>query len=147
MSTNNETLQILKEGFDEVIARYAEGSDNVIMTDILLQITAESGLLTIYDDDDEEIYSSVVEEWVGDATDDYYDNVAQTIKTYIQQNAGVLENLSILKPYSFVLVDDDKETLTELHLVDDQLIVLDSESLMENLDKDLDDFFNKLMAE
>ncbi len=147
MSTNNQTLQILKEGFAEVAGRYAAGSDNVIMTDILLQITAESGLLTIYDDDDEEIYSSVVEEWVGDGTEDYYENVAQTIKAYIQQNASELENLSILKPYSFVLVDDDKETLAELHLVDDQLIALDSVSLMENLDKDLDDFFNKLMSE
>ena len=147
MSKNNETLQILEEGFAEVSKRFPAGSDNLIMTDILIQVIPENGMLSISDDDDNEIYSSIVEEWTGEGAEDYYDGVQQQLKDYIQSHAEQLENLSILKPYSFVLVDEDKETVAELHLVDDQLIVLDSDSLMQDLDKDLDDFFAKLMAD
>jgi len=147
MSNNSQTLQILKEGFDEVAKRFPTGSESMIMTDILIQVIPESGQINIFDDDDNEIYSSIVEAWVGDGEDDYINEVKEGLKDYIQSQAEQLDNLSILKPYSFVMIDEDKETIEELRLVDDQLIVLDSESLMQDLDKDLDDFFEKLMAD
>ena len=56
----------------------------------------------------------------------------------------VVENMSILKPYSFVLEDDDKEHIAELYLVDDDIAIIGGD-LMEGLDKDLDDFFDELM--
>jgi hypothetical protein len=54
--------------------------------------------------------------------------------------------MSILKPYSLVLEDDDKETITDLYVVDDDTVIIDNE-LMPGLDKDLDDFFKKLFKE
>jgi len=54
--------------------------------------------------------------------------------------------LGIIKPYSFVLEDDDKESIGELYVVDDDTVIIDSE-LMANLDQDLDDFFDKLLKE
>jgi hypothetical protein len=54
--------------------------------------------------------------------------------------------MSVLKPYSFVLEDDDRETIEELYLVDDDIVIL-NEELMADLDKDLDDFLNKLLKE
>ena len=51
--------------------------------------------------------------------------------------------MSILKPYSFVLEDDDKETIEELYLVDDDTVIL-QEELMAGLNKDLDDFLDHL---
>ena len=147
MSQNTQTLQILNEAFGEIIDKFAAGSDLCLMSDILLQANAESGQLRIYDDDDNEYYSGIVEEWVENKDEDFYDKVGAELKKYIIDHADVLENLSLIKPYSFVLIDDDKETVSELHLVDDQLIAIDSKSLMENLDKDLDDFFDRLMKE
>jgi hypothetical protein len=54
--------------------------------------------------------------------------------------------MSILKPFSLVLEDDDKETIAELYVVDDDTVIIDEE-LMAGLDKDLDDFFAKLISE
>jgi len=54
--------------------------------------------------------------------------------------------MGILKPYSFVLEDDDKESVGELYLVDDDTVIIDTE-LMADLDKDLDEFFNKLLKD
>jgi hypothetical protein len=54
--------------------------------------------------------------------------------------------MSILKPFSFVLEDDERESITELYLVDDDTVIIDEE-LMSGLDKDLDDFLEKLLDE
>ena len=54
--------------------------------------------------------------------------------------------MSILKPFSFVLEDDDKESLEELYLVDDDTAIL-NEELMTGLDKELDEFLDKLLKD
>jgi hypothetical protein len=54
--------------------------------------------------------------------------------------------MAILKPYSFVLEDDDHEHLAELYLVDDDTAIIDQE-LMAGLDKDLDNFLEDLLKD
>ena len=54
--------------------------------------------------------------------------------------------MSILKPFSFVLEDDDKETIEELYLVDDETVIIDPD-LMEGLDKDLNEFLENLLKD
>ena len=62
----------------------------------------------------------------------------------IRRNREILDNLPVLKPYSFVLIDEDRETVAELHLVDDDLLLLDG-NLMEGLNEDLESFLDNLM--
>ena len=54
--------------------------------------------------------------------------------------------MGILKPFSFVLENDDKESIAELYVADDETIIIDGE-LMEGLDKDLDTFLDNLLKE
>ena len=56
----------------------------------------------------------------------------------------MIDNRSILKPYAFVLEDDDRESVAELYVADDDTVIIDSE-LMKDLDKDLDNFFENLL--
>ena len=56
------------------------------------------------------------------------------------------ENLGLLKPFSYVLENDDKETVAELYVVDDDTVIIDEE-LMADLDQDLDNFFQKLLKD
>ena len=49
-----------------------------------------------------------------------------------------------MKPYSFVLVDEDKETVAELLLIDDDTLLVDDE-LLKGLDKELDEFLKNLL--
>ena len=46
--------------------------------------------------------------------------------------------------YSFVLVDEDKETVAELLLIDDDTLLVDDE-LLKGLDKELDEFLKNLL--
>ena len=64
----------------------------------------------------------------------------------INKHKDSIDNMSILKPFSLVLEDDDKEPVAELYVVDDDTVIIDDE-LMAGLDKDLDDFFAKLISE
>ena len=52
--------------------------------------------------------------------------------------------MGIMKPYSFVLESDEKEHLSELYVVDDDTIILGG-NIMQNLDKDLDNFIEELL--
>lgn len=45
-----------------------------------------------------------------------------------------------MKPYSFVLVDEDRETVAELLLVDDEDTLLLNDELLKGLDEELDAF-------
>jgi hypothetical protein len=51
----------------------------------------------------------------------------------------------LLKPYSFVLIDERKETIAELLIVDEQDTLFLYEGLLKGLDEELDEFLNKLL--
>ena len=137
-------MQILDDALGELQKAFPAEATAEIMTDLLVQVNTDSGQFTIYDDDDRELYSAIVEEWIG--TDDQT-TIADTLRSYFNAHREQVESLSLLKPYSILLIDEDKETICELYLVDDQLIVLDSQTLMKGLDQDLDNFFDQLMKE
>ncbi len=50
-----------------------------------------------------------------------------------------------MKPYSFVLVDEDRETVAELLLVDDEDTLLLNDELLKGLDEELDAFLKDLL--
>ena len=100
---------------------------------------------SVFNDEDIEITRCVVEEWINNHNENFYDIVKQQLLKAIQERKEELENLCILKPYSFVLVDEDHETICDLYLVDDDTIVLDGE-LMAGLSDDLDSFWEELSS-
>ena len=116
------------------------------MTDIHIRVTQETGELMVFDDDDNELMRCVVEQWIDNKDDDFYEEIASIIRRVIDKQKAQVENMGLLKPYAFVLEDDDKENVGELYVVDDDTVIIDTE-LMAGLDKDLDDFFDKLLKE
>ena len=78
--------------------------------------------------------------------DDFYNQITSILRRILEKQKKVIENLGILKPYSFVLEDDDKESIGELYVVDDDTVIIDEE-LMAGLDKDLDHFFKDLFKD
>jgi hypothetical protein len=72
--------------------------------------------------------------------------VTTTLRQVLNKHKKQVEQMAILKPYSFVLEDDDRENIAELYVVDDDTIIIDKE-LMSGLDKDLDDFLNQLLRD
>ena len=120
--------------------------DNTVLTDIHVRVSQDSGELLAFDDEDNEITRCVVEQWIDNKDENFYDEVAKTLRDVMRKNSETIDNLGILKPYSFVLEDDDKENLGELYLADDDTIIVGGD-LMETLDSDLDSFLDDLLKE
>lgn len=120
--------------------------DNTVLTDIHVRVSQDSGELLAFDDEDNEITRCVVEQWIDNKDENFYDEVAKTLRDVMRKNSETIDNLGILKPYSFVLEDDDKENLGELYLADDDTIIVGGD-LMENLYSDLDSFLDDLLKE
>ena len=107
----------------EAVDKYIADGERTVVTDIHLQPKQDSGELVIFNDDDEELSRTIIEEWVDYSEDDFYTIVERILRGEINalKDTGVLDKLAIMKPYSFVLVDEDRETVTELLLIDDAL--------------------------
>ena len=118
-----------------------------MLTDIHIRVTQETGELMVFDDDDKELTRCVVEQWIDNKDNDFYDYVAATLRKCINKQKKLLENLSVLKPYAFVLEDDDNDSKAELFVVDDEDTVIIDTELMAGLDKDLNNFFDNLLKE
>lgn len=132
----------------EAISRYLGGSEeNQLVTDIHLQPRQDSGELVIYDDDDSELSRTIVEDWVDYDDDDFDTEVERILRNVLNEmkSGGAFDNLNIMKPYSFVYVDDEKEGISELLVMDENDTVVIDEELMKGLDEDLDKFLNDLM--
>ena len=147
MKISNQTATQINQILDELIKRYSRGTDPCSMTDLSFQVNQETGELIVLDDRDDEIVGMTIDEWIDNQEEDFDDYVAQVLRKMILKRITELEALSIVKPYSFLLVDGNNETVTELYLVDDDEVVFEKQELMAGLEKDLDDFINRLMKE
>lgn len=149
METLEQTIMQVERFIRKVAQKFpAPESDDETsqMTDIHVRVSQDSGELLAFDDDDNEITRCVVEQWIENKDEDFYDEVAKLLRDVLRKQADIIDHLGILKPYNFVLEDDDKEHIGELYLADDDTIIVGGD-LMENLDNDLDNFLNDLLKE
>ena len=147
METLEQTIMQVERFIRKVAQKFpAPESDDETsqMTDIHVRVSQDSGELLAFDDDDNEITRCVVEQWIENKDEDFYDEVAKLLRDVLRKQADIIDHLGILKPYSFVLEDEDKEHIGELYLADDDTIIVGGD-LMENLDNDLDNFLNDLL--
>lgn len=146
MKLSQQSLSIIEAAIQKAVDKYACNCEQTVITDIHLQPDQTSGQLTIYNDDDEELANILVEEWATYEGDDFLEHTEPSLRNILcrMKEAGDFEKVTILKPYSFVLVDEDKETVAELLLVDDDTLLVDDE-LLKGLDKELDDFLKELL--
>lgn len=146
MKANEQTLQQVERALRKVTEKFPPTDDVTLLTDIHFRVSQESGELVAFDDDDQEITRCIVEQWIDNKDASFYDDVTTTLRQVLNKHKKQVEQMAILKPYSFVLEDDDRENIAELYVVDDDTIIIDKE-LMSGLDKDLDDFLNQLLRD
>ncbi|MCR5780316.1 MAG: hypothetical protein K6G70_07230 [Bacteroidaceae bacterium] len=145
MKATPQTIQQIQRALRKVIEKFPPTADP-ILTDIHMQVRPESGELRIFNDDMEELMRIVVDQWLEPTEEDLYDAAALAIKQSISGLRAEIEQMSIMRPYSFVMMGEDSETLNDLYIVDDDTIIVDTE-LLEGLDEELDEFLAKLLKD
>ena len=121
-----------------------------VLTDIIVKVFPHSGEVRFYDDHERELMRIVIEEWIhGSRDENFYTKVTPILRKAISElRTEVIDTMQILRPYTFVMQDEDGETITDLYIVDDQdTMIISGSTLLEGLDEDLDTFFKQLMEE
>lgn len=147
MKMSEQSRASIVSALKTALCRYASEGDETVVTDIHLQPNSESGELIIFEDDDQELSRTIINEWVEYESDDFYTVVEPILRAEVEalKESGKLEKLCLMKPYSFVLVDEDKETVAELLLVDEDETLLLNDELLKGLDEELDAFLKDLL--
>lgn len=146
MEQSQQTIQQVDRALDKIINKYPQSEDSVAFTDIHLRVSQDSGDFLAYDDDEQELNRCVISDWIENTDDNFYHQVANILRQRLNKFSSRIETMGIAKPFSFVLEDDERESIAELFLADDETIIIGGD-LMGDLDNDLDSFFENLMKE
>ncbi|MBR1682585.1 MAG: hypothetical protein IJ700_04445 [Bacteroidaceae bacterium] len=145
MKATPQTLQQIQRALRKVAEKYPPTAD-AVLTDLHMQVKPESGELRIFNDDMEELMRIVVDQWLEPTEEDLYEVAPAIIRQCINSLRSEVERMSILHPFSFVLMGEDGETISDLYIVDDDAIMLDTE-LLKGLDEELDSFLEELLKD
>lgn len=146
MKANEQTLQQLERVINKLSQKFPVGEEVEMLTDIHVSVSQDSGEVLVFDDDSVEVTRCVVEQWIDCKDETFYDDVAQTFRDVLNKMSDVAGGLGILKPYSFVLEDDERNHIAELFLADDETVIIGGD-LMKGLNEDLDNFIDELLKE
>ena len=147
MNLSPQSIATVQAFLANALGKYAVKEAAPVITDIYLQPQLTTGALVVLNDDDEVLAKTVVQEWVNPVYEDFYEGAEADLCKVLAdiQQAGELDKLCLLKPYSFVLVDEDKETLADLLLVDDAETLFLRDELLKGLDEELNTFLKDLL--
>jgi len=146
MKLSQQSLSAIEKAIQKAVNKYAGLPEQSIVTDIHLQPNQNSGDLIIFDDEDKELACINIEELANDDSDDFYEEMQHILQTLLSKlkEEGTFDRLPIMTPYNFVLVDEDKETVAELLIVDDDTLIV-NDDLLKGLDEELDTFLKDLL--
>lgn len=147
MKLNDSSSAQLKATIRKAIGKFTV-EDETFVTDLHIQANPQTGTVSLIDDDDNELVRTSVKEWVEYDGDDFEEMVTDTLTAILQEmkDAGDFAKVQIMQPYSFVYVDEDKETIAELLLMDDDTLIV-TDGLLKGLDEELNEFLKDLLSD
>ena len=144
MSLSRETQEILQNAIVKMAGKYISAEESNV-TDFHIRVNGENGELTILDDDDTPLARVHITEWENEHNEEVYEKELQKLLTKMHRD-GAFDSLNIVKPYSFVLTDEDGQSSVDLLIIDDDTLIL-SADLLEGFDEEMNDFLKKLLEE
>ena len=144
MKASEQTIFQIERMIGKIVQKYPQCDESSALTDIHLRVSQDTGEMLAFDDNEQEITRCVVEQWIDAKDEDFYDEIALLLQDSLQKMSNVIDDMGLLKPYSFVLEDDDRNHIAELYLSDDNMTIIGGE-LLRDLDKDLDTFMENLL--
>ncbi len=145
MKATEQSIQQIERAIKKIAQKYPADETTSLLTDIHLRVIQDSGELLAFDDDEQEINRCVIEEWIDNKDEDFYNQVAIILRNTLKVHHNLIDQMGIMKPFSFVLENEDHESLAELYLSDDDLVIIGGD-LMQGLDDDLDNFMKDLLS-
>ena len=99
MKASEQTTQQIERFLKKIAQKFPLNEETSLVTDIHVRVSQESGEMVAFDDDDKEITRCVVEQWIENNDEDFYESVHDILTTTFASMSKTLDNLGILKPY------------------------------------------------
>ncbi len=144
MPLSTQTQESLKNAIKEMAKNFITAEETTV-TDFHIFVNGENGDLTIYNDDDKPLARVHIKEWENSNDEKLFEKVLRGELSKMQEE-GVFDSINIVKPYSFVLVDEEKEAIVDLLYIDDDTLIL-SEDLLKGFDEEMNDFLKHLLED
>ena len=144
MSLSRETQETLQSAIKKMASKYISAEESKV-TDFHVKVNGENGELAIFDDDDNSLARVHIKEWEGEHNEAVYEKELQNVLTKMHRE-GIFDSLNVVKPYSFVLTDEDDQSIVDLLIIDDDTLIL-SADLLEGFDEEMNAFLKELLEE
>jgi len=143
---------LLDRAFRKALEQLEVSESQAAIVDLYLLPNPEAGEFSVFDDEDHELIKVPVDVWQENY--ETLDNEAELKECEVLlveiankiKDEGIFDKINILKPFSVLMVDEEMETLAELLLIDDEQYLVD-DHFLKHMDQELDEFFEKLMAD
>lgn len=137
--------QLLTQGLEEAVEKYKLQAPEGLLSDLYIQWLPEEALLKFYDDD-ENFLSEISTDTLDEPVNEEF--LGETLDALLKKEemSELMDSSFTLRPFSIMLVDEDMKNISEHFLLDSDSLVLDR-GFMENLDKELNEFMDKLFGE
>lgn len=141
-----KSKQRIHSALKTALEKLTVGKELIPYTDIYLQPSSQTSGLLIYDDEEKPLIQIDIDEWKEVETQDFQTTVKEQLTGILAEleKNGDLANYPLPKPYSFVLVNEQGEIISDLLLVDDETMLV-SQGLLEGLDEELNAFLKDLL--
>lgn len=144
MSLSRETHDRLQEAIKNMAKEFITAEETKV-TDFHIYVDGNKGDVIIMDDDDNSLARVHILEWEGEQNEEVFEKELRNLLAEMHKE-GCFDSLNIAKPYSFVLTDEDQQSIVDLLIIDDDTIIL-SEDLLKGFDEEMDEFLKKLLEE
>lgn len=146
MEATQQTQQQIERAITKVVGKFSQ-LEEPVLTDIYIQVKQESGEILVYNDDDVELHRCVIEEWIGNTQEDFYSQIVPVLSQCISNMRSVVDSMQIMRPFSFVLIDEEHETVQDIIYIDNEETVILDGKLLEGKDKELEEFLRHLLED
>ena len=144
MSLSRETHDKLQNAIVKMTKEFITAEETKV-TDFHIFVDGNKGDVIIMDDDDRSLARVHILEWEGEHDEEVFEKELRSLLAEMHEG-GLFDNLNIAKPYSFVLTDDDHQSIVDLLIIDDDTIIL-SEDLLKVFDEEMNAFLKELLEE
>lgn len=144
--SNESLVSVIGSAIRKSLVEFSSRGSENSLSDIYMRFDAENTVIHIYDDMESHLKQVELENVLENTPDTFEKQIIAASKIVLQalNKEGLFDKEYVFKPFSVNLVDEDFIISEELLFIDNDTLKLD-DSLLGDLDKELDDFLKDLM--
>jgi len=143
---NEQLVSVIESIVKQALDTFEAQRDANALCDLYLYFEEENISLIVYDDIENQLVESGLDNFAAFPNQSREEEVVDAARVAVNKlnQDGFFDKEYILKPFSVSFVDADFIVLEELIFIDDETLKL-NDTLLANLDRELNDFLKELM--